>query len=518
MAMKRGRSAGNIVMRASILIAAVIFTAALPFAWAQDKTETDGGDFPFPEQGDFRDLGWSEAFFGMHDFFSRSYAFGEWKGIPWDSLAARHGRSVVEAERAGDRDAYRIAVLEYIREIPDGHVKVACDYSDLEKRFTGGSLGLGLARLDDGRIIAAAVRPDGPAGAAGIPAGSRIVSWNGAPVESALPAADTRWFKSAATRAHLELQRLQAITRAPVGTRIRVGYEPTASTCGEGEEGAENVEAGQTGEAAVRTAELVAMDDGYADLALFDLAPIAPMEEYRESVTWRMLDGGIGYLRILLILDMDDMTRYPAAIVEKVTQAIREFTEAGAKSMILDLRGNRGGADQVAAEISGFFATERAFYESTEWYDAETGRFEPAHSDLFMQTFKLGDKPIYVEPAEPHFGGRVAVLVNPATVSSGEGLALAIGAMPEAEVIGFNGTHGSFGLMSWPVGLPEGIVFMFSLGRSVDEGGVIQIDSDACGSGGVQPDVRIPLTFENAMAYASGKDVELEFAIDLLKE
>jgi hypothetical protein len=34
--------------------------------------------------------------------------------------------------------------------------------------------------------------------------------------------------------------------------------------------------------------------------------------------------------------------------------------------------------------------------------------------------------------------------------------------------------------------------------------------------GGVQPEIRIPRTWQNIAAYASGKDVELEFARDWL--
>jgi len=79
-------------------------------------------------------------------------------------------------------------------------------------------------------------------------------------------------------------------------------------------------------------------------------------------------------------------------------------------------------------------------------------------------------------------------------------------------VMGFYGTHGSFGLIPWPIAMPEDISFEFPIGRSLDERGTIQIDSDVSGKGGVQPEIRIPRTWQNIAAYASGKDVELEFA------
>lgn len=89
---------------------------------------------------------------------------------------------------------------------------------------------------------------------------------------------------------------------------------------------------------------------------------------------------------------------------------------------------------------------------------------------------------------------------------------MAIGRLPKATVMGFYGTHGSFGLIPWPIAMPEDISFEFPIGRSLDAYDVIQIDSDVSGKGGVQPEIRIPRTWQNIIAYALGIDVELEFA------
>lgn len=58
--------------------------------------------FSFPKEGDFSGLGWSQAFFAVHDFFSRTYALGDWKKIPWDLMAAYYGQKIVAAEASGD--------------------------------------------------------------------------------------------------------------------------------------------------------------------------------------------------------------------------------------------------------------------------------------------------------------------------------------------------------------------------------------------------------------------------------
>ncbi len=464
-------------------------------------------ELSFPDEGDYSELGWGASFFAMHDFLSRTYAFGDWKQIPWDSMASYFGQKIMAAQAEKDRNSYRIAMVEYLKCIPDGHVKITGPLDDLKERFIGGSYGLGLGELDDGSIVVAAVKPEGPAALAGICPGAHIAAWNGVPIQDALVAADTRWFKNAATKDDLALERLQALTRAPIGTQAVIEFFAATAEEQPQERDATAEESPKT-----RIATLTARSDNFADLALFDLAPIPTMEELRKNVEWRILDENVGYLRIYHVIHFDDYAIYPTEVTDEVVNALDAFCAAGVNSLILDLRGNRGGSDQVAADISGHFAEEPSLFERTAWYNASSGHFDFAHSDLFAQTFELGDEPLWVKPRQPHFSGKIAVLVNPATISSGEGLAMAIGRLPKATVMGFYGTHGSFGLIPWPIAMPEDISFEFPIGRSLDERGTIQIDSDVSGKGGVQPEIRIPRTWQNIAAYASGKDVELEFA------
>jgi len=502
-----------------IIIAILCIALSVVPMFAQNEGSGNGdsnlgiatAELSFPDEGDYSELSWGAAFFAMHDFFSRAYAFGDWKQIPWNSMASYFGQKIMAAEAEKDLDSYSVAMVEYVRRIPDGHVKLTGPFEDLTEQFIGGSYGLGLAELDDGSIVVAAIKPEGPAAKAGLRQGARIVTWNGVSIENALVAADTRWFKNAATKEDLALLRLQALTRSPVGRQAVVEFiaAPAEDRPNEDETLAKEPPG-------TLTATMTARSDNFADIALFDLAPIPTMEELLKNVEWRIMDGNIGYLRIYHVIHFDDYAQYPTEVTEIIAQALEAFNAAGVNSLILDLRGNRGGSDQAAVDISGHFAKESSIYERTAWYNASSGRFDYAHSDLFGQTFELGDEPLWVEPRQPHFWGNIAVLVNPATISSGEGLAMAIGRQPNATVMGFYGTHGSFGLVFWPIAMPEGISFQFPIGRSLDAHGVIQIDSDASGMGGVQPEIRIPRTWQNIAAYASGKDVELEFARDWL--
>ena len=51
--------------------------------------------------------------------------------------------------------------------------------------------------------------------------------------------------------------------------------------------------------------------------------------------------------------------------------------------------------------------------------------------------------------------------------------------------------------------MPGGILIGYPFGRSVDRDGRIQLDSRG-GVGGVAPDVRVPRTLENVLAFAAG--------------
>ena len=122
-----------------------------------------------------------------------------------------------------------------------------------------------------------------------------------------------------------------------------------------------------------------------------------------------------------------------------------------------------------------------------------------------------------MEPQSPRYPGPVAVLVNPGTVSSGEGLAMGIRRSPRARVVGFFGTNGSFVMVGGQIRMPGGILIGYPFGRSVDRDCRIQLDSRE-GVGGVAPDVRVPRTLENVLAFAAGTDVELLHALDCLSE
>ena len=464
--------------------------------------------FTYPDPANFSALAWTEAFTAAHDKFSREYAFGDWKAVDWPGLYGRFLPRIAQAQASGDLKAYYLALHEYVSSIPDGHISLGAKNGAvplaLGRELAGGGFGMAVAELDDGRVITAAVIPGGPAALAGIAAGAEIVTWGGQPVKTAIGRIDvgavpfkilTGAVGSENPLATLERYRLEQaglLTRGPVGATIQVAFK-------------------NPGAALSQTATLTASDDAGQT---FSLVNFAKRPAFSDEIDYRILPEGYGYVLVRMETDLSNPGGYPTRLLRKFQEALGAFVAAGVPGIIVDLRGNYGGSDRLAADMCGFFYSAPSFYEEQEYYDARTGRFlrltiDESSLDPFVDN-------ISIFPQAPYFGGPVVALVNPGTVSSGEGPAMCIKRLPQGRVIGFHGTNGSFGMVGGEISLPGGYTISYPFGRSVDRNGVVQLDSRN-GTGGVAPDPRVPKTLENVLAWAAGTDVELQFAVQYLR-
>jgi carboxyl-terminal processing protease len=126
---------------------------------------------------------------------------------------------------------------------------------------------------------------------------------------------------------------------------------------------------------------------------------------------------------------------------------------------------------------------------------------------------------VWVEPQEVRWTLPVVALINGNTVSSGEGIAMMLARFDGVEVVGFEGTAASFGSSGSTAKLPHGWELTWPAGRSLDDDGVIQLDSDHTLEGGVSPTLRIPWTAANRIAWAEDPEgFEIDYAIDLLAD
>lgn len=452
-----------------------------------------------PQKADLRNRNWTEAFKLAHEKLSREYPFTEWKEIDWDSLHDTFLPRIEQASAAGNEKAYYLALREYLFSIPDGHVALEAGDpripNSISMEMVGGGYGLALAELDDFRVIAAAILPGCQAEQACIEPGAEIITWDGLPVRKALDnvkvgATPYRPLTGEplpgiesppATGEHYRLEQVRLLARAPIGTRVCVVYKNP---------GSENLQ----------TTFLTATDDRGVT---FSLLNFASRPGFSDRIDYWILPEGYGYLLLRTEVYLNDMTVYKARILEEVREAVSFFIDTDVMGMIVDLRGYYGGLDELAADLSGFFYPEENFYGYLEIYDSNEGSFRRAGE-------------VRIKPQEPTFERPVVILVNPATKSSGEGLAKYISLSPRGHSVGFHGTNGSFGLAGGEIFMPLDLKIRYPFGRYVDREGQIQLDSRNR-TGGVSVVYRIPKTLDNVLAFAEGIDVELEYAVNYLR-
>ncbi|MBU1669648.1 MAG: hypothetical protein KKF41_02735 [Actinobacteria bacterium] len=483
---------------AAFTIVAIVLLAA---ACGPDGS---GPGFKAPSSEDFSGMSWTDAFEKMNDKMSREYAFTEWKGIDWKALYDEFGPLIEKAEQAGSMEDYYVTLRKYLCSFMDGHMGIDGDDLGLAGKLFEGGFGLTLERLDDGRIIANWVKEGGPAGRAGVSTGAEVLEWAGKPIGEALAQTETCFsLYPPATDEMLGCMQRYFLVRAPVGEERSVTFL-------------------SPGAPAAVTATMTAIDDGMETLqhsySLVGFPPSENKDGVTSMVVPKTLPGEFGYIKIEGEYDLpSELKGDRTPTMELYDDAVQGFIDAGAPGLVLDVRSNDGGSDQMVADMMSRLFAESSFYEYQNWYDAESGGMEIILVDDESGNFSDPGKGITVEPGSPRFEGPVVVLVNPACISSGEGIAMCVDRLPAGEVAGFRGTNGSFGMVYGPlIKMPGGYSITYPIGQSLDEEKMVQLDSRE-GKGGVSPSRPVPLTAENAVRAGNGEDVELEYAVQLLQ-
>ncbi len=173
---------------------------------------------------------------------------------------------------------------------------------------------------------------------------------------------------------------------------------------------------------------------------------------------------------------------------QRLEDALRSLFDAPA--LILDLRANSGGNEQFAQRLVGLLCSEPRVYARNQH------RNGPGHDD-----FEPARDRVLQPAAEQAYERPLAVLLGPGCVSSGEGMAMMLQALPQAELIG-QPTRGASGNPAW-LQLPNGVQVAFSRWKSLEPDGT-------CIEGrGVQPDQLLP--------HEGAGDPTLQAAIEYLR-
>ncbi len=435
-------------------------------------------------------LNWLNAFDSLHTLMDERYPFTKWKAIEWDQKKTITQPKVEEAQNEADFVMFTGALLEYLLSIPDGHITMI----DLTQAYVhsrqAGSFGLNMIPVTDGSIVVNIVPEWGPAYSAGLRCGDEIISWNGTPI---LEVPEMEVYNNPngvsanyATKEGRLISRYEILSRDSVGAVIDLTFESH-----------------ETGNQ--HNVTLTAVSDTFSLFyQAFQLT--APVQETTDKVVYKIMNEQVGYLHVADEDAPDSLTLEEIRQTEiylKVKEAITHFNNHNIDKLIFDLRQNNGGNDLLGSAISGFFIESPMFYE-----------YITGTSD---ENYEILDSIITV-PEIPYFNGEVIAMVSPKDISTGEGIPMVLQRLPNARIVSFWGTNGSFAIIPYVVIMPDSLQFiLFPYARSLDEDKVIQIDTDSSLVGGVQPDIKIPLTVDRVIEqWQEGKDVELNYALSIL--
>jgi len=416
---------------------------------------------------------------------------------------------ILAASASGDSVAFYIALQSYYDFTHDGHVGFRHGWDSIQARARyrqiGGSYGFALTRLDDGRQVARLVNPGSPAALAGMGFGATILELNGRPAQEVLDTMPVLWAEMIpATMEFKNINQGRLIGRAPVGRSLNVKFL-------------------NRGSGIPVTATMTAVDDHYLTYDQTSMYPVEPVS----GVFSRILQpSGYGYIK------MNDEAGDSALMKQKYNDfktALMNFDQQGSKGLVLDFRINAGGNDALAAAVAGFFNTDTVFYELQTWYNPVHDSIEIlpipiAHFDpltlkpVYRLNYPLGS--LFSEPQGYHYSKPVVVMVNPRSISTGEGIPLMLKKTGRGKVVSFYGSNGSFGMVErthyfFPP--PGDLKVTYPYGQSVDMNLRVQVDSDSAMNGGVTPDIRVPLN-DTVMdqLYIDSLDVELNYAVKTL--
>lgn len=413
---------------------------------------------------DYSNMSYTEAFDALFEKVSVEYPFTEDKNIDWDALYNEVAPLVADAD---DDVEFYLAIREFVFAIPDSHVGSLFNQQVFFEE-QGGSFGMLLAELSDGRVLVTEVLPGTAAAEAGIEVGAEILEWDGVPVSEALSAVEPKIFNSYSTEHGRRQAQLVFLTRVPVGTRVTVTYQ--------------NPDTSQPAEA-----RMVAEQE--VDSLVLALFP--PGEELNLPVEAHMLETGLGYVEVK---DFFDDTNLTARLWERY---IQQMVENEVPGLIIDLRRNGGGSGSLATDFAGFFFDEEVLISQRSYYDNETGEFE------------YTPWPTRIIPANIQYEGPIAVLIGPDCVSACEGFAYALTVGNRATVVGNFPSAGAFGEVGQgQYELPGAISLQFPTGRPETPDGDLLIEGT-----GIVPDIVVPVTEEQVLGQS---DPVLEAAEDTL--
>ncbi len=443
---------------------------------------------------DYSELGWAESFSCMIDTMSESYVSRNHKNISFDELKAKYVPMAKEAEKNNDKKEFAKVLLEYQYEFYDSHIWFLQNSSILgqaEKELVGNDYGLSLYKISSGDTIAVMVEEDSQAERAGIHNGTVIKEWNGIAVDEAIQ--DVRcldyWYQ-------FEVLENEALMK-PIFLAGQGGETVTVTFLAD-DGSTKTVELHSNGSYKAREADVLKCFYSYNRIT-------------DDNFSCKMLNDEVGYLRITREHygdELNDIFTYAIGkhkkVYEEIDTKLQGLSDKGMKSLVIDLRNNGGGYEQISDAVASLFADRKL---TNQTGIERNGTIIPITKFHTFDEGKWKDLP-------------VAVLVNDAAVSSSDVLTHLLSQCPNVTVMGITSSSNSVQSVGGCCYLSDDMFEVYyPIIYSLDENNeILEVTADRQARVGF--DLRIPVDYDAAMMIFSDseKDYELDYAVDYLHQ
>jgi carboxyl-terminal processing protease len=416
---------------------------------------------------DYSEMSYQDAFDALFEKVSREYPFTPDKNIDWQALYEEFAPRISAANTELE---FFEALKDFTLAIPDAHIGISVN--DLVSQYFfehyGGSFGMILVELSDGRVLVKEVISGTPAARAGVEVGAEITQWDGRAIGEAIGEIEP-FFGPYSTEHHRRFEQLVFLTRVAPDTRIDITFKNP------------NVES-----------QTITLEADVEYTSLFDWIPAFIVDEISPPMVGEVLDpSGLGYIRINTFSDDYNLT------AQLWDHYINSLIDAEVPGLIIDMRVNAGGSSGLSGAFAGYFYDEEFVISQRSYYNNILGEFE------YKEPLRR------IKPGPIYFSGPVAVLVSPYCVSACEGFSNALTYRDNTIVVGHFPTAGAFGEVGrGQYDMPDDLSLQFPTGRSETLQGELLIEGV-----GVVPDITVPVTEASALGQ---EDTVLEAAIEAI--
>ena len=443
--------------------------------------------------GSYRIYDYARDFKNGFDHMKKYYVLSEHKGIDWDGLYDEFLPRFEEVNRLQDEMENTIVWTEFCARFNDGHVGFvpSGDYeltmTEMYDKVLGNDYGFAPMTLSDGRTVAVNVGVDTEAYNAGIRNGTVITGRDGVAPENIDDEA-MKYF-TFADKDNKEFYRT-LICGGTGGDSITVTF---------------------LDESGNEKSAVLQKIGAYYSGRMKDAMKAVNGGIETGHLMWEEIDENTSALRLKMMMSDSKSMKSDNydSLSWSIESQIEEMKEAGKNHIILDMRDNAGGSDEMVKAIASIFASEGEHYYCTDpvW-------------DYMKKCYVTDENGNFVKGTDNYYTGRqlwdgkVTILVNANSVSAADHTVLVMKGLENVTIMGFTEPNGSAqGVGSIVFKNESGISFSGSL--LLDENGNPSVDSGADYESGNDVDVIVPFD-EDAVRviFDEGGDYLLQKALE----